>query len=189
MRLALYTVEGIRHFLMLWNDFSENRGSVPRPLWQMMGMIGSMMYLLAADGEPIQFPVLQLYLRHLLAGCTNLIGAQLLQDWSFLQRHPLTSDELRLAHGFLEDMDGELEAFFPWAAHRMVAMSAVEFNAWDRSLETIAHAVAPLSETCDCRPLKIIFYAVINVRPRVLEIQARRAIGAAEITSPPHSAQ
>ena len=189
MQLALYTVERIRHFLMLWNDFSENRGKVPRPLWQMMGMVGSMMYLLAADGEPSQFPVLHLYLRHLLAGCTNLIGAQLLQDWTFLERHPLTSDELQLAHGLLEDMGGELEAFVPWAADRMVAMTAVEFNAWARSLETIAHAVAPLSETCDCRPLKMIFYAAINVRPRVSEIQARRANGAAEITSPPHSAQ
>lgn len=79
--------------------------------------------------------------------------------------------------------------FVPWAAHCMVAMSAVEFNAWDRSLETIAHAVAPLSGTCDCRPLKIIFYAAINVRPRLLEIQARRTTGAAETTSPPHSAQ
>ena len=65
MQLALYTVERIRHFLMLWNDSSENRGSVPRPLWQ-IGMIGSMMYLLAAGGEPSQFPVLHLYFRHLL---------------------------------------------------------------------------------------------------------------------------
>ena len=54
---------------------------------------------------------------------------------------------------------------------QLIAFWPVEFNAWDLSLETIiAHAVAPLSETCDCRPPRIIFYAAINVRPWVLEI-------------------
>ena len=157
------------------NERAVNRGVVPPLMFQLGTSLMLVAFLFKRDevrGTRL-FPLLHSYVGSMQAICSQLFGAQVLQDWSTLQLPDISAAEQRAADAQLQDLPMELDKAKIWLTDLICKMPAVESTTFELGLEAACHSLAPISESLQDRALLKLFWNLVAIRPLVDERRAQ----------------
>ena len=109
------------------------------------------------------------------AACSQLIGAQVLQDWSLLQLPDLALHEQWIADEQLHALGLELAVAKVWLADLIADLPDAQSATFVMGLGAACHSLAPIAESLQDRSLLQVLWALVAVRPLVDERRARMA--------------
>ena len=183
--LALCSGRAMRLYLQEHNLRVANRGVVPPLFYQLGTALSLTLYLFKRDEVRTGrlFPVLHEYLCSLQAACSQLFGAQVLQDWSLLQLPELALHEQWIAEEQLYTLSLELVTAKTWLADLIGGLPDAQSVTFVMGLEAACHSLAPIAESLQDGSLLQLLGALVAVRPLVDERRARMA-GASTAADP-----
>ena len=151
--LALRCGRAMRIYLQEHNLRVSNRGVVPPVFFQLGTAISLVLYLFKQDEvkSDSSFPVLHEYLCSMQAACSQLIGAQVLQDWSLLQLPDLALHEQWIAHEQLHALGLELAVAKVWLADLIADLPDAQSATLVMGLEAACNVVAESADTVFAR--------------------------------------